>query len=275
MVHSDPENPAEGRPNGARREEAEPPPRFIVGPEDVADGIVRLRGSEGHHAKNVLHLGRGDPFVALDGRGAEYEATVEIRTPDGLIGKVLRTTRRSREPLARVALAQALVKPPALAAVVHQATALGAHEFVVFECARSLRREFPPRERRHLEAVAQAAVKQSLRSVVPRLSGPQSFAETLKYGRDFELAFQCRPEATATPLAAVVGEGRPGPSRFVVMVGPEGGFTADEEEQATGAGWRPLDLGPRRLRTELAGPVACALILHAVGDLGPLGRSGE
>lgn len=275
MVQSDPEKPAPGRPQQSRREEAEPPPRFIVGPEDVADGIVRLRGSEGHHAKNVLHLGRGDPFVAVDGRGAEYEATVEIRTPDGLLGKVLRTTRRSREPLARVVLAQALVKPQALAAIVHQATALGAYEFVVFECARSLRREFPPRERQHLEAVARAAVKQSLRSVVPRISGPQSYAETLKYGRSLEVAFQCRPEAGATPLAAVVADGRPGPSRFIVMVGPEGGFTADEEEQATGAGWRALDLGPRRLRSELAGPVACALILHAAGDLGPWGRAGE
>ncbi len=264
-----------GGPNAGReRRGGEPPPRFIIAPDDVEDGIVRLAGAEGHHAKNVLRLGRGDAFVAVDGRGLEYEAEVEIRTADGLLGKVVRTTRRSREPLARVALAQALLKPAELAEVVKQATALGASEFVVFECARSQRREVTTREIRHLEGVAAAAVKQSLRAVVPKIHAPQTFADVLAHSRDFDAAFICKRDAGAAPLTGIVGRGKPGPSRFLVAVGPEGGFDADEEKRAAAAAFRPLDLGPRRLRSELAGPVACALIFHAAGDLGPVRPGG-
>lgn len=274
MVNSKQDMGAGGTNAGRDRRGGEPPPRFIIAPDDVQDGIVRLAGAEGHHAKNVLRLGRGDPFVAIDGRGLEYEAEVEIRTGDGLLGKVLRTTRRSREPLARVALAQALLKPAELAEVVKQATALGVSEFVLFECARSQRREVAIREIRHLEGVAAAAVKQSLRAVVPGIHAPKTFADVLARGRDFDAAFICKRDAGAAPLTGIVGRGKPGPSRFIVAVGPEGGFEADEEKRAAAAAFRPLDLGPRRLRSELAGPVACALIFHAAGDLGPVRPGG-
>jgi 16S rRNA (uracil1498-N3)-methyltransferase len=274
MVNSPSDTRAGDGSVGRKRRGGEPPPRFIIAPDDVRDGIVRLAGAEGHHAKNVLRLGRGDPFVAIDGRGVEYEAEVEIRTGDGLLGKVLRTTRRSREPLARVALAQALLKPAELAEVVKQATALGVSEFVFFECARSQRREFTTRETKHLEGVAAAAVKQSLRAVVPKIYAPKTFADVMAHGRDFDAAFICRRGAGAAPLTGIVGRGKPGPSRFLVAVGPKGGFDADEEKRAAAASFRPLDLGPRRLRSELAGPVACTLIFYAAGDLGPVRPGG-
>jgi 16S rRNA (uracil1498-N3)-methyltransferase len=59
-----------------------------------------------------------------------------------------------------------------------------------------------------------------------------------------------------------------------VAVGPEGGFDPAEEESAADAGFKILDLGPLRLRADLAGAVACALIFHASGDLGPVAPGG-
>jgi 16S rRNA (uracil1498-N3)-methyltransferase len=272
MVDSESNETPEARPDDRERRGGEPPPRFIIAPDDVRDGVVRLSGAEGHHAKNVVRLGRGDFFVAVDGRGAEYEAQVEIRTADGLLGKVLRTTRRSREPIARVTLAQALLKPGELAEVVKQGTALGVAEFAFFECARAQRSELAPREVAHLKGVAAAAVKQSLRAVLPKISGPENFARVLARAHEADVALLCNRGAGAEPLADVVSRTSPAPSRFLVAVGPEGGFDADEEERAAASAFRPLDLGPRRLRAELAGPVACALVLYAAGDLGPAGR---
>lgn len=274
MVNSPPENSAGGSSGRAERPSAEPPPRFIIDADDVRDGIVRLSGAEGHHAKNVLRLGRGDAFVAIDGRGAEYEAVVEIRSGDGLLGKVVRTTRRSREPLARVTLAQALLRPAELGTVVSQATALGVSEFLFFECARVQRRELPPRELQHLRGVAAAAVKQSLRAVLPEVAGPASFGDVLARGRAADAAFICDADPSAAPLADALRNRKPPPSRFVVAVGPEGGFDAAEEESALDAGFKILDLGPRRLRADLAGAVACSLIFHASGDLGPVVPGG-
>jgi 16S rRNA (uracil1498-N3)-methyltransferase len=203
MVNSPADNSAGGSSGRPERPRAEPPPRFIIDADDVRDGIVRLSGAEGHHARNVLRLGRGDAFVAIDGRGAEYEAVVEIRSGDGLLGKVVRTTRRSREPLARVILAQAVLRPAELGAVVSQATALGVSEFLFFECGRSQSREVPPREVQHLRGVAAAAVKQSLRAVVPKVTGPVSFGDVLTHGREADVAFMCEADAAAEPRADV------------------------------------------------------------------------
>jgi len=58
------------------------------------------------------------------------------------------------------------------------------------------------------------------------------------------------------------------PCEVWLAVGPEGGFTTAEVESAVSAGWRPVALGPRILRSETAGVVAAALVLHLWGDLG-------
>jgi len=259
---------------GGRRERqgGEPPPRFFVPAEDVRGDTVRLTGDEGHHARDVLRLNPGDVFIALDGRGAEHEAVVSVYTADGLVAKIRRTTRRSREPLTSLALAQAVIKPPKLAAVVAFGTALGVAEFIFFESARSLRRDVDAGELSHLNAVAAAAVKQSLRSVLPAVHPPVSLECVLTSGRRYDRALACVEDDGAPPLAKTLAGRRPAANRILVVVGPEGGWDGREREQAAAAGFAPLDLGPRRLRSELAAPAACALVLFAAGDLGPLPR---
>ncbi len=250
---------------------AEPLPRFIVAPEDVRGDVIVVRGAEGHHARNVLRLDKGDGFVAVDGRGAEYDAVVQMRTTDGIRGRVTRATRRNREPVAQLTLGIPLLPTPKIALIVGQATALGVREFVIYESARAVKRTVTPLELKHLNAVAAAVVKQSLRSVVPPVVGPKPLTEVIRAANRFDGAFLCRLDATADPLPRLLGRRPSTANKLIVAVGPEGGFEPEEEEAAGAAGWRTLDLGPRRLRTETAAPIACALILYAAGDLGPAG----
>lgn len=251
----------------------EPPPRFLVGPDDVRQGSVHLRGEEGHHARNVFRLRPGDPFVAIDGQGAEYEAVVQIQTPDGLIGKITHTTRRTREPLARLTLAQAVVKAPKLSAVVAFGTALGVAEFVLFESVRTQKRTVDDTELRHLNAVAASTVKQSLRATLPLMRGPLTYQEVIREAAAYNRAFICASDPAATPIATSLAARVKLPNRILVVVGPEGGFDDGEVEEARALGLKTFDLGPRRLRAELAAPTACALALFAVGDLGPTSSS--
>jgi 16S rRNA (uracil1498-N3)-methyltransferase len=60
-----------------------------------------------------------------------------------------------------------------------------------------------------------------------------------------------------------------------LAVGPESGFSEDERVRALGGGWRAVGLGPRVLRTETAGIVGAALVLHRWGDLGPMSEGFE
>jgi 16S rRNA (uracil1498-N3)-methyltransferase len=68
------------------------------------------------------------------------------------------------------------------------------------------------------------------------------------------------------PLRAVLAG--PKAAEVWLAVGPEGGFSDDEIEAAVASGWRRASLGPRVLRTETAGAIASALVLHTWGDLG-------
>ncbi|MBL8509671.1 MAG: RsmE family RNA methyltransferase, partial [Chitinimonas sp.] len=51
-----------------------------------------------------------------------------------------------------------------------------------------------------------------------------------------------------------------------VLIGPEGGFSGDEDNMAIAAGYTPLILGPRLFRTETVAPVIAALLQARYGD---------
>jgi 16S rRNA (uracil1498-N3)-methyltransferase len=58
-----------------------------------------------------------------------------------------------------------------------------------------------------------------------------------------------------------------------LIVGPEGGFSRDEVEQAKAAGAVAVSLGPRILRADTAGLVASSVLLYALGEMSPANRS--
>jgi len=86
----------------------------------------------------------------------------------------------------------------------------------------------------------------------------------------YDLALICGPGQEGVPITRMLNaEGRV-ITRILLAVGGESGFSSTETEEAARAGFAPFNLGPRRLRTELAGIVAAALVLYQGGDMGPL-----
>lgn len=113
--------------------------------------------------------------------------------------------------------------------------------------------------------LARAAMKQSLRSVIPRLHGPRPFADFIESKKQ-EPGFVCDASEAAKPLPQAIG-GSGATDQCLIVVGPEGGFSEDELGLADEAGFVRASLGIRRLRTETAAIVACgiaALILERV-----------
>jgi 16S rRNA (uracil1498-N3)-methyltransferase len=110
------------------------------------------------------------------------------------------------------------------------------------------------------------AVKQCGRAVVPTVEAPRSLAAVLGEVPRHDATWLFS-EGAGPPLAAaarLAGQTR----RLLLLVGPEGGFTAGEVAVAESAGAQVVGLGPRVLRAESAGIVAVALCQHLLGDLG-------
>jgi 16S rRNA (uracil1498-N3)-methyltransferase len=212
----------------------------------------------------VLRLGRGDALAVFDGRGGEWEATLDAVSRDEAWVVVGEPRGGSVESPLPVVLAQALTRPEKLEWVLQKGTELGVAAFRLVPTARAeVEAPTPARLERYRRIVLEA-VKQSGRRVIPAVEvGPIVDPPAGCAGLLLD------PSPGTPTLGSLLAGPRPG--AVAIAVGPEGGFAPEETASLAGRGWHRAGLGPRILRTETAGAVAAAIVLHVWGDLGAAG----
>jgi 16S rRNA (uracil1498-N3)-methyltransferase len=118
------------------------------------------------------------------------------------------------------------------------------------------------RKLRHWRAIVAAACEQCGRSIVPELRAPLELGAYLASPTREGQRFVLSPNGPAS-LAGLTSVG----ARVELLIGPEGGLEDSELESATAAGFTPVRLGPRVLRTETAGMVALTVLQALWGDM--------
>jgi len=239
-------------------------PRFFC-PFPLHPGAtVELAAEAAHHALKVLRVGAGDTAILFDGRGGQWSATLNP------VGKSLRATLNEfddseREPPLALTLVQALPASDKMDWVVQKAVELGVVCIQPVTAKRSLVRlsgERAARRAEHWRNIAIAACEQSGRNRVPAVAQILDLPQYLGIAaQDNALRFVCAPGAVGSlrDLAAPVVPVK-------LLVGPEGGFEEDEMLAVRAAGFQPIGLGPRVLRTETAGLGAVAAMMALWGD---------
>jgi 16S rRNA (uracil1498-N3)-methyltransferase len=234
-------------------------PRFFVDAE-LALGTVRLPEPVAHHALRVLRLRDGAPLVLFNGRGGEYAGQLQIAAaPEAVLTAFDAGDRES--PLA-VTVVQSLVANEKLDWIVEKLTELGAARVLIVPTERSVVRLAGDRLARrlaHWQDVAIGACAQCGRNRLPQIVTHASLAALLPALPD-EPRRLLLPEAE-TPLDAGMA------ASCTIAVGPEGGFSEDEQRRLVADGFVPSRLGPRVLRTETAGLAALAALQCRSGDL--------
>jgi len=243
-----------------------PERRFYAGPERLDGDEVRLDPEETRHLARVLRLGPGARVGVFDGLGMELEA--EVLTVAGEEAR-LRVVRRlpplGESPLDLV-LAIALAKAEAQDLAARQATEMGVKRIIPFICRRSENLD-PNRMAARLNRWRRAAretLKSCRRSFLPEILAPAGFSGILAGPEELKVIFweEERPGGGYSFKASAP------PAGVRLLIGPEGGFTLKEVEQARAAGFKVASLGPRRLKVETAALAALTLVQHAFGDLG-------
>lgn len=236
-------------------------PHVFIAPGDCGQDAVTLRDEVAHHVLRVLRRSVGDDVSVADGTGAVRE--VVIRAVDsGEAQCEVVAHRRVPAATPRVRVVCGLSKQRKLDEVVQRLTELGVDEVVPAHTARSQVRLDTPRARRARDrwrAVARAAAAQSRRAHLLEVAEVTTWHHAFA-GVGHGVVFW---EEATQPLGAVPFHDVAG--QVTVGVGPEGGLTAEEIE-ATGL--PAVSLGRTILRTETAGVVAPALLLHRLGRLG-------
>jgi 16S rRNA (uracil1498-N3)-methyltransferase len=241
-------------------------PRFFVPAAQITQSCTILTGPEFHHLRHVLRLKRGARVTLYDEQGREYEGTITHLSAASAEITITASAVSVPETFS-LTLAQGVLKGQKMDLVIEKATELGVNRLVPFFSAFTVAQL--PAERRterlaRWQRLAQSAAKQS-GNPVPFIAAPQSFAALLAStpdGTGKVLLYEKEHTQTLKAFAQI----HPAFSSLWVVVGPEGGFAAEEIEQAQAAGFQVVGLGTRTLRAETAGIVAVALCRFLWGD---------
>jgi len=239
--------------------------RFFAPPEQWAQDRVVLDREETHHLSRVLRLAPGARVEVCDGRGRAAFAMVQDLESEGAVLSLEEEIALQAESPLQVALGLGLAKGEAVDQVVRQATELGVQRLIPFVSTYSEKISHDRAARRwaRWQRQARESLKSSQRLYLPEILPVQNFPEVLQ-GLE-EMKFLCYEAERGGGLGSCLQRSRPAGVR--VLIGPEGGFTAEEVAQARGAGFQVVSLGPRRLRVETAALTAVALLQYAWGDL--------
>jgi 16S rRNA (uracil1498-N3)-methyltransferase len=223
-------------------------------------GRAILDPDESKHAVKVLRLSEGDAVVLFDGKGIEWPGTVERASRKGVVVAV-GPPRASEKPAGpRVVLGTAVPKGKRMSTLLAMATEAGVDAVFPVAFARSAVREPGESKFAHWRRTVAEASRQSGRAWMPALEAECGVEEFLARPR---AAGERRllPTTSGTPdaIGTVLARGE-APATVVLLVGPEGGFTADEERAAVAAGFEPCGLGPHVMRVETAGVAAVVMV---------------
>jgi len=247
--------------------------RFFVPPEAISGDQVSLEGDLASRLSRVLRLKPGAAVVLLDGSGLEYDARLEKVGPRQVTAAVVGRRAGRPEPEVRLVLYQSLVKGERFDWVLEKGTELGVAAFVPLLSRRNVVRPVPGRSGRpdRWQRVVREAAEQCGRSVLPEVLPAQRFEDALSAAADLRLLPWEGEDALG--LATALRRARPDLEALerptvAVLIGPEGGFAAEEVALAREAGAQVVSLGRRILRSETAGIAAAAAVLYELGELG-------
>ena len=234
-------------------------PRLYVDAALEPQARLVLPADAAHHAARVLRLKDGDAVVLFDGRGGEYEARLAIDARDKVSAATAERRDAERESPLQVTLAQAISSSDKMDFTIQKAVELGVAAIHPLLTSKSLVRLNAEREAKklaHWKRVAIAACEQCGRNRIPEVREPVALN-------------RYRPGAGSKILLSPSGTGKladlaKGP--VVLAAGPEAGFSDSEEQLLLQAGFQPVRLGPRILRTETAALAALAVLNALAGD---------
>lgn len=226
---------------------------------------LALPTSGAHHLTRVLRLREGAVLSVFDGEGQEYRAEISRIQGSDVQVRLDAPLPTPAESALQVTLVQGISRGERMDWTLQKATELGIAAIVPVITARSVVRLEPrqaQKKQAHWRAVVTSACEQSGRARIPAVAEPSMLRDFLTNQRKDGLRLVLSPSAPAS-LAGLTSM----PGKAQILIGPEGGLDDDELLAARDAGFMPVRLGPRVLRTETAAVVALSVLQCLWGDL--------
>lgn len=231
--------------------------RYFLSTPFLEDGTHQLTGEDYKHIVKVMRMQEGEGIIVV-ADGQSYETEIQMITDDAVhvlkIGEML----ASNELPIRVTIANGLAKGDKHDLIVQKATELGVERIVLFKAARSIVKWDDKKGHKKIERlqkIAHQAAEQCHRTVIPTVENPLTVKELIALGATYDVCYYADEEAakqSERPRLQQHLSTLRAQDRVLVVFGPEGGIAREEAVLFQEAGFHPIALGPRILRTETA-----------------------
>ena len=240
---------------------------------------LHLSPDDRKHAK-VLRLAPGEHISVVDAARDYFECEIVDITDGDIEVRIAQKLESNEHEGPVVVLVQGIAKGTKMDDVIRHATEVGVAGFVPLITSRCVVKLDSKKEQSRVQrwqSIAKSAAMQSGRTSVPDVCAPMSIAQTMEFLSDFTCVLVCWEEcSTTSTISKAIAKSLATSAvknikdaRIAVVVGPEGGLSADEVALLTsGSQSWPVTLGATILRTETAGVVAPALVLYECGGMG-------
>lgn len=236
-----------------------PSERFFLEHSFKAQECQELTGAEFHHLAHVMRAHKGDAVELINGKGALAQATVEQLKKDKALLRIIQVDQQPESPC-RFILAQAIPKANRLDLILEKGTELGVDCFWLFPGVHSLKKECYPNQIERARVVTISAMKQCGRLYLPSIEMRPPIDQWNPLND--KTAFFGDLDKQAPLFEKSLRKASPFSSPIVFITGPEGGFSAEEEQSLRDLGAIGVKLHANVLRTETASLMAVSLMTH-------------
>ena len=239
--------------------------QFFVPSENIQGNRIVITGVDVNHIKNVLRMKVGEEIAVSNGEdGKEYRCGI-ASIGDEIVCTLRFIKEDGVELPSKITLFQGLPKADKMELIVQKAVELGAYELVPVSMARSIVKLDDKKQKTKItrwQSIAEAAAKQSKRSIIPQIQPVMTMKQALSYAKEMDMLFV--PYELADDMEKtreLFEEVKPG-QHIGFFIGPEGGFDEAEIQLALDSGAQPITLGKRILRTETAGMTVLSILMY-------------
>ena len=238
----------------------------VFSPQTIAIGdCIELEAGAARHLTSALRMNSGQLITLFNGHGGEYTAELVEAKKGKATVRITEFDKADRESNLPIHLAIGISRGERMDLIVQKATELGASEITPLfteRCEVKLSGDRLAKKISHWQQVAISACEQCQRNSLPSINSPVKIDQwQVNCDASLKLLLHHRTDQSLSDMPPPSGQ-------VALLIGPEGGLSEREIEQAISLGFSPLALGPRVLRTETA-PLAAISILQSLwGDMG-------
>jgi 16S rRNA (uracil1498-N3)-methyltransferase len=240
-------------------------PRVFTTEQLDVGGLIELDKGPARHLTSVLRMKAGQAFILFNGQGGEFSAELVQAKKDGATAKITGFTGADRESPLQLHLGIGISRGERMDWIMQKATELGISQISPIFSARcevKLSGERLDKRIKHWQQIAISACEQSQRNSVPTINRSVNLEQWVSScDSSLKLVLHHRTEKRLHEMVNT-------DNSIGILVGPEGGLSEIEIEQAMAQNFQSLAMGPRVLRTETAPLAAISIIQSIWGDMG-------